>query len=182
MGCERGQLAARLRARRSDPVPRGRRVPPRRPGSAWARWRLRSARTSSGSPSTGSRALASASASAFRTSRADRGGGQQARLPGARGPVRDPVRGHHEGGGHASRQRAARADDARARGARAPRGRRARGRGLQALLAVVCNHLGCSLALVDESGRVVASATRGTGSASRTRSSCRSSPRARWSP
>ncbi|HEX5468893.1 MAG TPA: PucR family transcriptional regulator ligand-binding domain-containing protein [Gaiellaceae bacterium] len=30
------------------------------------------------------------------------------------------------------------------------------GRGLQALLAVVCNHLGCSLALVDESGRVVA--------------------------
>ena len=30
------------------------------------------------------------------------------------------------------------------------------GRGLQALLAVVCNHLGCSLALVDESGRVAA--------------------------
>jgi len=30
------------------------------------------------------------------------------------------------------------------------------GRGLQALLAVVCNHLDCSLALVDESGRVVA--------------------------
>ena len=30
------------------------------------------------------------------------------------------------------------------------------GRGLQALLAVVCNHLGCSLALVDENGRVVA--------------------------
>jgi PucR family transcriptional regulator, purine catabolism regulatory protein len=30
-----------------------------------------------------------------------------------------------------------------------------RGRGLQALLAVVCNHLDCSLALVDESGRVV---------------------------
>src|SRR6188508_1492005 len=30
------------------------------------------------------------------------------------------------------------------------------GRGLQALLAVVCNHLGCSLALVDEHGRVVA--------------------------
>jgi PucR family transcriptional regulator, purine catabolism regulatory protein len=30
------------------------------------------------------------------------------------------------------------------------------GRGLQALLAVVCNHLGCSLALVDERGRVVA--------------------------
>src|SRR5262245_35808910 len=30
------------------------------------------------------------------------------------------------------------------------------GRGLQALLAFVCNHLGCSLALVDESGRVVA--------------------------
>ena len=29
------------------------------------------------------------------------------------------------------------------------------GRGLQALLAVVCNHLDCSLALVDESGRVV---------------------------
>lgn len=31
-----------------------------------------------------------------------------------------------------------------------------RGRGLQALLAVVCNHLDCSLALVDEHGRVVA--------------------------
>jgi len=31
-----------------------------------------------------------------------------------------------------------------------------RGRGLQALLAVVCNHLDCSLALVDERGRVVA--------------------------
>jgi purine catabolism regulator len=30
------------------------------------------------------------------------------------------------------------------------------GRGLQALLAVLCNHLGCSLALVDESGRVLA--------------------------
>jgi purine catabolism regulator len=30
------------------------------------------------------------------------------------------------------------------------------GRGLQALLAIVCNHLGCSLALVDESARVVA--------------------------
>jgi purine catabolism regulator len=30
------------------------------------------------------------------------------------------------------------------------------GRGLQTLLAVVCNHLDCSLALVDESGRVVA--------------------------
>ena len=30
-----------------------------------------------------------------------------------------------------------------------------RGRGLQALLAVVCNHLDCSLALVDEHGRVV---------------------------
>jgi PucR family transcriptional regulator, purine catabolism regulatory protein len=30
-----------------------------------------------------------------------------------------------------------------------------RGRGLQALLAVVCNHLDCSLALVDEQGRVV---------------------------
>jgi purine catabolism regulator len=29
------------------------------------------------------------------------------------------------------------------------------GRGLQALLAVVCNHLDCSLALVDEQGRVV---------------------------
>jgi PucR family transcriptional regulator, purine catabolism regulatory protein len=29
------------------------------------------------------------------------------------------------------------------------------GRGLQALLAVVCNHLNCSLALVDEHGRVV---------------------------
>jgi PucR family transcriptional regulator, purine catabolism regulatory protein len=30
------------------------------------------------------------------------------------------------------------------------------GRGLQALLAIVCNHLDCSLALVDEQGRVVA--------------------------
>jgi PucR family transcriptional regulator, purine catabolism regulatory protein len=30
------------------------------------------------------------------------------------------------------------------------------GRGLQALLAIVCNHLDCSLALLDESGRVVA--------------------------
>jgi purine catabolism regulator len=30
------------------------------------------------------------------------------------------------------------------------------GRGLQALLAIVCNHLDCSLALVDEHGRVVA--------------------------
>jgi len=30
------------------------------------------------------------------------------------------------------------------------------GRGLQALLAVVCNHLDCSLALVDENGRMVA--------------------------
>ena len=30
------------------------------------------------------------------------------------------------------------------------------GRGLQALLAIVCNHLNCSLALVDERGRVVA--------------------------
>jgi len=30
-----------------------------------------------------------------------------------------------------------------------------RGRGVQALLAVVCNHLDCSLALVDEHGRVV---------------------------
>jgi purine catabolism regulator len=30
-----------------------------------------------------------------------------------------------------------------------------RGRGLQALLAIVCNHLDCSLALVDESGRIV---------------------------
>jgi PucR family transcriptional regulator, purine catabolism regulatory protein len=30
------------------------------------------------------------------------------------------------------------------------------GRGLQALLAIVCNHLNCSLALLDESGRVVA--------------------------
>jgi DNA-binding PucR family transcriptional regulator len=30
------------------------------------------------------------------------------------------------------------------------------GRGLQALLSIVCNHLGCSLALVDEAGRVVA--------------------------
>ncbi len=30
------------------------------------------------------------------------------------------------------------------------------GRGLQALLAVLCNHLGCSLALVDENGRVLA--------------------------
>jgi purine catabolism regulator len=29
------------------------------------------------------------------------------------------------------------------------------GRGLDALLAIVCNHLACSLALVDESGRVV---------------------------
>jgi purine catabolism regulator len=30
------------------------------------------------------------------------------------------------------------------------------GRGLQALLAVLCNHLGCSAALVDESGRTLA--------------------------
>lgn len=30
------------------------------------------------------------------------------------------------------------------------------GRGLQALLAIVCNHLGCSLALVDDRGRTVA--------------------------
>jgi DNA-binding PucR family transcriptional regulator len=30
------------------------------------------------------------------------------------------------------------------------------GRGLQALLEVLCNHLGCSLALVDESGRILA--------------------------
>jgi DNA-binding PucR family transcriptional regulator len=30
------------------------------------------------------------------------------------------------------------------------------GRGLQALLAIVCNHLDCSLALVDEHGRIVA--------------------------
>jgi purine catabolism regulator len=30
------------------------------------------------------------------------------------------------------------------------------GRGLQALLSILCNHLGCSLALVDEAGRVVA--------------------------
>src|SRR5919199_3758914 len=30
------------------------------------------------------------------------------------------------------------------------------GRGLQALLAIVCNHLDCSLALVDDHGRVVA--------------------------
>ncbi|HEY3070295.1 MAG TPA: PucR family transcriptional regulator ligand-binding domain-containing protein [Gaiellaceae bacterium] len=30
------------------------------------------------------------------------------------------------------------------------------GRGLQALLAIVCNHLDCSLALTDENGRVVA--------------------------
>ena len=30
------------------------------------------------------------------------------------------------------------------------------GRGLQALLSIVCNHLGCSLALVDDEGRVVA--------------------------
>ena len=30
------------------------------------------------------------------------------------------------------------------------------GRGLQALLSIVCNHLGCSLALVDGAGRVVA--------------------------
>jgi PucR family transcriptional regulator, purine catabolism regulatory protein len=30
------------------------------------------------------------------------------------------------------------------------------GRGLQALLAILCNHLDCSLALVDEGGRVVA--------------------------
>lgn len=30
------------------------------------------------------------------------------------------------------------------------------GRGLQALLAVLCNHLGCSLALVDEGGRILA--------------------------
>jgi purine catabolism regulator len=30
------------------------------------------------------------------------------------------------------------------------------GRGLEALLAIVCNHVGCSLALVDEAGRVVA--------------------------
>jgi PucR family transcriptional regulator, purine catabolism regulatory protein len=30
------------------------------------------------------------------------------------------------------------------------------GRGLQALLAIVCNHLDCSLALVDERGRIVA--------------------------
>jgi purine catabolism regulator len=29
------------------------------------------------------------------------------------------------------------------------------GRGLQALLSIVCNHLGCSLALVDDTGRVV---------------------------
>ena len=34
------------------------------------------------------------------------------------------------------------------------------GRGLQALLAIVCNHLDCSLALVDEHGRVVARAPR----------------------
>jgi purine catabolism regulator len=30
------------------------------------------------------------------------------------------------------------------------------GRGLQALLSILCNHLGCSLALVDESGRMLA--------------------------
>ncbi len=30
------------------------------------------------------------------------------------------------------------------------------GRGLQVLLSIVCNHLGCSLALVDDAGRVVA--------------------------
>ena len=30
------------------------------------------------------------------------------------------------------------------------------GRGLHALLSIVCNHLGCSLALVDDAGRVVA--------------------------
>jgi purine catabolism regulator len=30
------------------------------------------------------------------------------------------------------------------------------GRGLQALLAILCNHLGCSLALVDETGRILA--------------------------
>jgi purine catabolism regulator len=30
------------------------------------------------------------------------------------------------------------------------------GRGLQALLSIVCSHLGCSLALVDEAGRIVA--------------------------
>jgi purine catabolism regulator len=36
------------------------------------------------------------------------------------------------------------------------------GRGLQALLAIVCNHLDCSLALVDEQGRVVAERHAGT--------------------
>ena len=54
------------------------------------------------------------------------------------------------------------------------------GRGLHALLAVVCNHLDCSLALVDESGRVVSERHGRRRSRSTTRSSCRSSPTARW--
>ena len=43
----------------------------------------------------------------------------------------------------------------RARGSRTPGGRRARRARVEALLAIVCNHLDCSLALVDEGGRVV---------------------------
>jgi purine catabolism regulator len=57
-----------------------------------------------------------------------------------------------------------------------------RGRGLQALLAVVCNHLDCSLALVDEHGRVVAERHGRRKTSFEGRSSSRSWPAARWRP
>ena len=106
---QRGQLAARLRARRPDAVPRRRRVPAhdrprgRRDGDDPARLHAPPGRARP----RGSRLRRRLRL--CRRSRPRRRGGQQALFPRARRPVRDSVRRHHEGGLHAPRERAARA-------------------------------------------------------------------------
>ena len=153
---QRDSLGARLRAGRPDAVARGRRAPDhdrarRRPADA-----ARSASTSAGLAGTGSPASPSASASA--------------------GPSR-PRRSSTRRSGSASRvvtvpyevpfialTKAIAAQLANAQLARLERALEVHerlahavleGRGAPALLAIVGEHAGCSLALVDEAGRIV---------------------------
>ena len=153
---ERRPLAPRLRARRPDAVARRRRAPP----VDRARDRLRRDRaeapTSPGSPSHRLAGLGFGLGFGHETvPSAARRGGRPPELPDLRRAVRGAVHRHLEGRLQPPGERAARARHTGPRGTRAARaGSDARSR-RRGLLAVVASHLGCSLALVDESGRVL---------------------------
>ena len=90
-----------------------------------------------------------------RGSRPGRAGSEPARLPGAGRPLRRALHRDHEVRLHPPGQRAARARRG-AGGARAARRRGPpTGAAFRRCSAIVCSHLDCSLALVDESGRVL---------------------------